>query len=108
MHYLGVMPAMLLAAPPSTRDREHALRFGFGAGVNPRHHAAFEERFGLPLIEAWAMTETGCGGVVIANREPRQVGTACFGRPEERVEYRLVERGGRRRSCRRARRAAGP
>jgi acyl-CoA synthetase (AMP-forming)/AMP-acid ligase II len=94
MHYLGVMPAMLLAAPPSTRDREHALRFGFGAGVNPRHHAPFEERFGLPLIEAWAMTETGCGGVVISNREPRQVGTACFGRPEERVEYRLLDAAG--------------
>ena len=91
MHYLGVMPAMLLAAPPRTTDREHAVRFGFGAGVQPRHHAAFEERFGLPLIEAWAMTETGAGGVVIANREPRQVGTACFGRPEERVDYRLVD-----------------
>jgi acyl-CoA synthetase (AMP-forming)/AMP-acid ligase II len=91
MHYLGVMPAMLLAAPPRSTDREHAMRFGFGAGVQPRHHAAFEERFGVPLIEAWAMTETGAGGVVIANREPRQVGTACFGRPEERVEYRLVD-----------------
>jgi long-subunit acyl-CoA synthetase (AMP-forming) len=44
-----------------------------------------------PLIEAWAMTETGCGAVVIANREPRQIGTACFGRPEERVEYRLID-----------------
>jgi acyl-CoA synthetase (AMP-forming)/AMP-acid ligase II len=94
MHYLGVMPAMLLAAPPSTADREHAVRFGLGAGVNPRHHAAFEERFGLPLIEAWAMTETGAGAVVIASREPRQVGTACFGRPEERVEFRLVDTAG--------------
>jgi acyl-coenzyme A synthetase/AMP-(fatty) acid ligase len=91
MHYLGVMPALLLAAPAAATDREHGLRFGFGAGVNPRHHAAFEERFGVPLIEAWAMTETGCGAVVVANREPRQVGTACFGRPEDRIEYRLVD-----------------
>ena len=94
VHYLGVMPAMLLAAPPSPRDREHSVRFGFGAGVNPRHHAAFEERFGMPLIEAWAMTETGSGAVVIANREPRQVGTACFGRPEERVDCRLTDAEG--------------
>ena len=90
MHYLGVMPAMLLSLPPSPRDREHGVRFGFGAGVQPRHHAAFEERFGLPLIEAWAMTETGAGGAVIANRGPRQVGTACFGRPEN-IEFRLVD-----------------
>ena len=94
MHYLGVMPAMLLASPPSTKDREHAVRFGFGAGVSASQHAAFEDRFGLPLIEAWAMTETGCGAVVIANREPRQIGTACFGRPEERVEYRLIDAAG--------------
>jgi acyl-CoA synthetase (AMP-forming)/AMP-acid ligase II len=94
MHYLGVMPAMLLARPPSPRDREHRVRFGFGAGVQPRHHAAFEERFGVPLIEAWAMTETGAGGAVIANREPRQVGTACFGRPEEGLEYRIVDSAG--------------
>ena len=37
------------------------MRFGFGAGVDPRHHAPFEERFGFPLLEAWAMTETGAG-----------------------------------------------
>jgi acyl-CoA synthetase (AMP-forming)/AMP-acid ligase II len=95
MHYLGVMPAMLLAAPPSPSDREHALRFGFGAGVQPRHHAAFEQRFGVALIEAWAMTETGAGAAIIANREPRRIGTACFGRPDRRVEYRLVDQDGR-------------
>lgn len=95
MHYLGVMPAMLLATPTADSDRAHDVRFGFGAGVQPRHHAAFEHRFGIPLVEAWAMTETGSGAVVIANREPRQVGTACFGRPDERVEYRLVDVDGR-------------
>src|SRR5205085_10769341 len=47
-HYLGVMPAMLLAAAPTETDRQHALRFGFGAGVDKRHHAAFEARFAFP------------------------------------------------------------
>ncbi|MFB4204583.1 AMP-binding protein [Arhodomonas sp. KWT2] len=90
VHYLGVMPAMLLAAEPSQADRDHHVRFGFGAGVDRRHHAAFEERFGFPLLEAWAMTETGPGAAVIANHEPRHVGTSCFGRPEPAVEVRLV------------------
>ena len=80
-HYLGVMPAMLLKAPPSpTDDLRGVLRFGFGAGVDPRHHAAFETRFGVPLIEAWAMTETGAGAWITANREPRHVGQRCFGK----------------------------
>ena len=90
-HYLGVMPPMLLGAPGSLRDKEHAIRFGFGAGVSPRLHAAFESRFGFPLIEAWAMTETGAGAVVIANHEPRKVGTACFGHAGPQIEYRVVD-----------------
>lgn len=91
IHYLGVMPAMLLGAPAGDRDRESHVRFGFGAGVNPRLHAAFEQRFGFPLIEAWAMTETGAGAVIIANRSPRKVGTACFGRAERWIQYRLID-----------------
>ena len=37
------------------------------------------------------MTETGVGGVVIANREPRFVGTACFGAADDDVECRVVD-----------------
>lgn len=90
IHYLGVMPAMLLGAPESAHDREHAVRFGFGAGVDKTLHAPFETRFGIPLLEAWAMTETGAGAVVIANREPRNIGMSCFGRPEAALEVRIV------------------
>jgi len=95
IHYLGVMPPMLMGAEPSPSDREHQVRFGFGAGVDKRLHAPFEARFGFPLLEAWAMTETGMGAVVIANREPRHVGTACFGRPEPEVEVRVVDDAGK-------------
>ena len=95
VHYLGVMPAILLGMDSSPRDDFSAqLRFGFGAGINPRHHAPFEARFGFPLIEAWAMTETGCGGCIIANHQPRHVGTSCFGKPTAAVEYLLVDEQG--------------
>ena len=94
VHYLGVMPSMLLGAPASPVDREHAVRFGFGAGVDRRHQAVFEERFGFPLLEAWAMTETGAGGCIIANHEPRRVGAACFGQPGPEMELRIVDEAG--------------
>ena len=94
VHYLGVMPAMLLADAPDPEDRRHCVRFGFGAGVNRRHHAPFEERFGFPLLEAWAMTETGAGAVIIANREPRHVGTASIGVPGSDLEVRIVDDAG--------------
>lgn len=94
IHYLGVMPSMLMGAPASSDDREHHVRFGFGAGVDRQLHAPFEERFGFPLLEAWAMTETGSGGVICANREPRKIGTGCFGRPMPDVAVRIVTEDG--------------
>ena len=95
VHYLGVMPAMLLSAPPADSDRDHAIRWGFGAGVDRKNHAPFEARFGFPLVEAWAMTETGAAACVMANHEPRHVGTSCFGRREDFVEIRLADDEGR-------------
>ena len=94
VHYLGVMPPILMAVPESAADRDHDVRFGFGAGVDRRLHAAFEARFGFPLIEAWAMTETGAGAVVVASEEPRHVGTNCFGRPRGGVETRIARDDG--------------
>ncbi|MBL0419226.1 AMP-binding protein [Ramlibacter sp. AW1] len=91
VHYLGVMPAMLLSAPAGPADRGHRVRWGFGAGVDKKNHGLFEERFGFPLVEAWAMTETGAAACIMANHEPRQVGTSCFGKPEAFVEVRLVD-----------------
>jgi len=91
VHYLGVMPAMLLSAPTQPSDRAHAVRFGFGAGVDQRNHAPFEARFGFPLVEAWAMTETGAAACVMANDEPRHVGTRCFGKPPPEMAYCLVD-----------------
>lgn len=95
LHYLGVMPAMLMsAAPDPDRDRDHELRFGFGAGVDPGQHEPFEKRFGFPLIEGWAMTETGAGACIMAAHEPRHVGTRCIGRPPAHMQYRIVDDAG--------------
>ena len=95
MHYLGVMPAMLMNLSPTPADRDHRIRFGFGAGLSGELHAAFEKRFGIPLIEAWAMTETGCSVAVAAQEEPRKLGTGCIGRPPAHLDYRIVDDGGR-------------
>ncbi|MGH1576189.1 AMP-binding protein [Planktotalea sp.] len=95
LHYLGVMPSMLMGAEPSADDTDHAVRFGFGAGIDPKLHEAFEARFGFPLSEGWAMTETGAGGTICANREPRVIGRSSIGSPDEKVEARLVDDAGK-------------
>jgi acyl-coenzyme A synthetase/AMP-(fatty) acid ligase len=92
IHYLGVMPAILLTL--AEEDGENVggqVKFGFGAGSDPRHQQIFEERFGFPLIEAWAMTESGAGGMTVANKEPRHLGTRCIGRAIDTMEYRVVD-----------------
>lgn len=97
-HYLGVMPAILLSLPEGPQDRAHHFRFGFGGGVHPDHHAAFETRFGVPLLEGWAMTETGGACLLVSASAPRHVGTRSLGRasrPGPAMEIRLIDDAGR-------------
>src|SRR5258708_16540132 len=84
------MPPMLMGAPESADDKHHSVRFGVGAGVDKALHDPVEARWGFPLIEAWAMTESGAGAVVVASREPRHTGTSCFGRLGAELEARIV------------------
>jgi acyl-CoA synthetase (AMP-forming)/AMP-acid ligase II len=89
IHYLGVMPPMLLNQPETPEERQHRVKFGIGAGVEPELHAAFERRFRFPLIEVWGMTETG--RIYADSHEPRQVRTRAFGRPRGQFEARVVD-----------------
>ena len=89
IHYLGVMPPLLLNQPPVEDERRHRVRLGIGAGVEPALHPRFEERFGFPLIEVWGMTETG--RIFADSVEPRQVTTRAFGRPFGGFEARVVD-----------------
>ncbi|MFN4099759.1 MAG: AMP-binding protein [Pararhodobacter sp.] len=89
LHYLGVMPSMLMGLPETPEDRAHKVRFGFGAGIDPKLHQPFEARFGIPLVEAWAMTETGNGAVIAASHPPRRVGESCLGVPGPAMEMRI-------------------
>jgi len=91
LHYLGVMPTMLMGAPPANTDNAHNIRFGFGAGVNPKLQASFEQRFGFPIVEAWAMTETGAGAVIAASTEDRLIGQASLGKPAADVACRIID-----------------
>lgn len=92
VHYLGVIVQMLCVQPPSPADRDHCVRFGMGAGVEPQLHAAFEERFGFPLLELWGMTENV--RILVDCQPPRQVGTRAFGRATPGIEVRVVDDAG--------------
>jgi len=94
LHYLGVMPSMLIGFEASEADSDHNARFGFGAGVDPKLQVEFEQRFGLPLVEAWAMTETGAGAVIAASTHDRLIAQSSIGKPAEVVECKIVDKEG--------------
>jgi len=79
IHYLGVMPAILLRMPPGAQDKQHEVIFGLAAGVSKAHHGPFEERLRFTPSEGWDMPETGMGGAILANQDPRQIGAGNFG-----------------------------
>ena len=89
IHYLGVMPPLLLNQAPAPEEKAHRVKAGLGAGVEPELHEAFEERFGFPLVEVWGMTETG--RIFSDCHEPRAVRTRAFGRPHGGFWARVVD-----------------
>jgi crotonobetaine/carnitine-CoA ligase len=89
VHYLGVVPPLLLNQPVVPEERRHRVKFGVGAGVEPELHDAFEKRFGFPLLEVWGMTETGRVTMVIG--EPRMTHTRAFGRARGGLEAKVVD-----------------
>ncbi|CAD5256691.1 Acyl-CoA synthetase (AMP-forming)/AMP-acid ligase II [Bosea sp. 62] len=91
IHCLGVIPAILLQLPPSPDERRHKVRFAFAPGVDVRHRAAFEERFGIRIVDAWAMTETGGAAATTTAQVPSGFGARCIGQPAAGMEYRIVD-----------------
>jgi len=89
MHYLGIMPPLLIKADPVPDDHCHSVRVGAGAGIDPQLHAAFEARFGFPLVELWGMTEVP--HLIADAAEPRNVSTRAFGRAAGGLEARVVD-----------------
>jgi acyl-CoA synthetase (AMP-forming)/AMP-acid ligase II len=91
-HYLGIIPPLLIKAPYSDDEKRHCAKFGSGAGVDPLVRQAFETRFGVPLIEAWGMTETSRA---IQNSElPRCLEPRAFGRPRPPLEVLIADEHG--------------
>lgn len=89
VHYMGIIPPLLVKSEKSIDESRHKVKFGQGAGVDPVVREAFEERFGFPLIEAWGMTETSRA---IQNcLEPRDPDGRSFGRVRPPLEVRIVD-----------------
>ncbi|CAJ2504685.1 Uu.00g120790.m01.CDS01 [Anthostomella pinea] len=57
--YVGETLRYLLAAPPSPRDRDHAVRGIYGNGLRPDVWKAFRDRFGIDTIHEFFNSTEG-------------------------------------------------
>jgi crotonobetaine/carnitine-CoA ligase len=88
------IPALLMKAPPSAADRDHAVRFALQIGVPAQLHAAMDERWGFPWLEGYGLTETGLVVAMPPAEEAAMVGSGSIGIPCPEVEVRLLAEDG--------------
>ncbi|MFI6011377.1 AMP-binding protein [Streptomyces sp. NPDC051243] len=77
--YVGRAIQYLLATEPRPDDRDHALRLGFGTEAGAVDAAAFERRFGVPLVEGYGSSEGGAAVQWSPGTPPGAVGRAAPG-----------------------------
>ena len=92
IQFQGVIPAILLKLPEVKQERAQRVKFVLCAGCEPNLHALFEQRYGIPLVEMWAMTETG--RMTTDHVEPRMIHTRALGRSCPGAELRAVDASG--------------
>ena len=93
VHYLGIIPPVLMSRPVEADEGRHKVRFGVGAGVDPALRVAFEKRFGLTLVEIYGMSEIGiCSFDTSLERDGK---TRSIGRSMPGMEYQLIDDDGR-------------
>ena len=86
---VGTLGPILLAREPSPDDRNHRVRMIHGAGtIPPERRAEFEERFGIRLVNGFAMTETGHFST-ISPEDPLRY--QASGRPVPGFDVRILD-----------------
>jgi carnitine-CoA ligase len=92
---IGSIPALLLSAPPGPHDRDHKVRFGVQVAIDAELHREMTDRWGIPWMDAYGLTETGgLIGMPLADAE-RMTGSGAIGKPRERIVAKLIDDDGR-------------
>jgi crotonobetaine/carnitine-CoA ligase len=83
----GEMLRILLKQPESDGDRDNSVRVVVGAAASTELVEQFEQRFGLAVLDAYGMTETG--PTLMVSWDDRRPGAA--GKPTPWYEVRVVD-----------------
>ena len=90
VRHLGEMLAVLIQREREPGDQGHALRAVYGGGAPRSVAAAFQRRFGVPVVEGYGLTETN---TVLCN-ELAHNRLGSIGRPLPHCQVRIADEEG--------------
>lgn len=86
-HLLGAMTAMVLSRPAGPADRAHRVRVALSAATKAVTAAAFEQRFGVRLVDGYGSTEAG----LVFTTANRDAPAGTMGRPNPEFTVSVVD-----------------
>jgi carnitine-CoA ligase len=82
--------SLLLKAPVSDDDRRHKVRLSIQVGIPAPLHEDLVERWGVPWVEAYGLTETGVIVAMPVDDAEKMVGSGSIGLPCPGADVRVV------------------
>jgi carnitine-CoA ligase len=86
--------SLLLKAPPSDDDKRHNVRLSIQVGIPAPLHRDLVDRWGVPWVEAYGLTETGVIVAVPVDDAERMVGSGSIGLPCPGADVRILDPDG--------------
>ncbi len=85
INLLGPLVTMLYNQAPQKDDADNPIRVAFSAATPAPIHKAFEQRFGVTVVEGYGLTETGINTANPLDPARRKVGTIGLALPYNEV-----------------------
>jgi crotonobetaine/carnitine-CoA ligase len=86
--------SLLLKAPDDGLDRAHNVRLAIQIGIPAGLHRDLVDRWGIPWVEGYGLTETGLVVAMPPSLADEMVGSGSIGRPCDGVELQVVDAEG--------------
>jgi crotonobetaine/carnitine-CoA ligase len=86
--------SLLLKAPASTADRQHKVRLSIQVGIPAPLHQDLVDRWGVPWVEAYGLTETGVITAAPVGQASQLIGSGSIGLPCPGADVRIVHPDG--------------
>jgi carnitine-CoA ligase len=86
--------SLLLKAPASDDDKRHKVRLSIQVGIPAPLHQDLVDRWGVPWVEAYGLTETGVMVAVPVGQAGQMIGSGSIGLPCPGADVRVVNPDG--------------